>query len=193
MHLLKLEHGRLAYWTDFALYGMAVVLMSAALVLRSPSEHRLVTLALAAVGLAMWTAIEYGLHRFVLHRLQPFRGWHEMHHERPTALICTPTLLSATLIATLVFAPAMALGGGWYACALTLGVSTGYLGYAVCHHGMHHWRADNAWLKRRKHWHALHHHTAQAGCYGVTTSVWDRVFASTHRPASAAGQGQGSA
>jgi sterol desaturase/sphingolipid hydroxylase (fatty acid hydroxylase superfamily) len=188
MHLLKLEHGRLAYWADFALYGMAIVVMSAALVLRSPSEHRLVILALAAVGLAMWTAIEYGLHRFVLHGLQPFRGWHEMHHERPTALICTPTLLSATLIGTLVFAPAMALGGGWYACALTLGVSSGYLGYAVCHHGMHHWRADNAWLKQRKQWHALHHHAAQAGCYGVTSSVWDRVFASTPRTASAADQ-----
>ena len=70
MHLLRLEHGRLAYWADFALCGIAVVLMSAALVLQSPSEHRLATLAIAALGLAMWTATEYGLHRFV----------HALHH-----------------------------------------------------------------------------------------------------------------
>jgi len=72
------------------------------------------------------------------------------------------------------------LGDLWRASALTLGLLTGYLGYAITHHAIHHWRADNAWLKERKYWHALHHHSEQPGCYGVTSSVWDRVFGSTY-------------
>ncbi|OIQ73314.1 fatty acid hydroxylase superfamily protein [mine drainage metagenome] len=132
------------------------------------------------VGLGGWTAIEYVLHRFVLHGLQPFRRWHLEHHRRPAALICTPTILSATLIVVLVFLPSLLLGNLWNACALTFGLLTGYLGYAITHHAVHHWHVDNAWLKKRKRWHALHHHSEQAGCYGVTSSFWDLVFGSTY-------------
>ena len=94
------------------------------------------------------------------------------------ALIYTPTLLSASLIVGLVFLPALLLGGVWVACALTLGMLTGYLGYTLAHHATHHWRSDNRWLKNRKRWHALHHHAGAAACYGVTTSLWDHVFGS---------------
>ena len=39
---------------------------------------------------------------------------------------------------------------------MTLGVLIGYYGYAFTHHAAHHWRHENAWLRRRKRWHALH-------------------------------------
>ena len=88
-------------------------------------------------------------------------------------------MLSASLIFVLVFLPAWLLGNTWSASALTLGVLTGYLAYAVTHHATHHWRGNSAWLKRRKHWHAQHHHrTGQPGCYGVTSGFWDHVFRS---------------
>ena len=78
-----------------------------------------------------------------------------------------------------MFTPALLLGGRWHACALTLGVLTGYLGYTITHHMTHHSRADNAWVKRRKRWHALHHRKLhEPGHYGVTTGVWDRMFGS---------------
>ncbi len=131
---------------------------------------------LVFAGVVGWTAIEYALHRFVLHGLQPFRGWHQAHHRRPSALICAPTLLSASLILMLVFLPAWMLGNLRSACAITLGLLMGYFAYAVTHHAAHHWRADNAWMKHRKRWHAMHHHAQQPGCYGVTSSLWDRVF-----------------
>ncbi len=180
MGVFTLEHGRLAYLADFALYGSAVVMLAAFLLIAGPSEQRLEIVAFATVGLGGWTAIEYVLHRFVLHGLQPFRRWHVEHHRRPVALICTPTILSATLIVVLVFLPSLLLGDLWRACALTFGLLCGYLGYAITHHAVHHWRADTAWLKKRKRWHALHHHSEQAGCYGVTSSFWDLVFGSTH-------------
>ena len=133
-------------------------------------------------GLASWTLVEYAMHRYVLHGMQPFRRWHAAHHERPQALICTPTLLSGTLIIVLVFIPALTLGDVWGASALTLGILAGYLAYTVTHHATHHWHADLAWLNRRKRWHALHHHHVDhPECYGVTTTLWDYVFGSDHR------------
>ena len=190
MGLFTLEHSKGAYRADFALYGTAVVVLAAFLLLDGPRAQRLQIVSFALLGLASWSAIEYALHRFVLHGMQPFQGWHAEHHQRPTALICTPTILSATLIATLVFLPALALGGLWRACALTLGVVTGYLAYSITHHATHHWRADTAWLRQRKRWHALHHHAREPGCFGVTSAFWDHVFGSTGQPARTHESGQ---
>ena len=81
--------------------------------------------------------------------------------------------------AVLVFLPALVLGNVWRASALSLGIVTGYLAYGVTHHATHHWRANNAWLKRRKRWHVLHHRQhEQPGCYGVSSGFWDHVFGS---------------
>lgn len=182
MALFSLEHSNTAYRVDFALYCAAVVALAAFLLLRGQSDQRLEIMSFVLVGLASWTAIEYAMHRFVLHGLPPFRRWHAEHHERPTALIYTPTILSATLIATLVFLPAVVAANLWRASALTLGVLNGYLAYSITHHATHHWRADNVWLRQRKRWHALHHHHVESpGCYGVTTAFWDHVFGSNCR------------
>ncbi len=182
MGLFKLEHSKLVYRADFALYGASVAMLAAFLLFEGPPGQRVSIAGFTLVGLLSWTAIEYALHRFVLHGLQPFKGWHAQHHQRPTALICTPTIMSAALIVTLVFLPALLLGSVWRACALTLGVLTGYLAYTVTHHATHHWYGNSAWLKGRKRWHALHHHVGQAGYFGVTTSFWDRVFGSNRQP-----------
>ena len=179
MGLFALEHSKRAYHADFALYGSAVAALAVLVAALAPHSQWVTTVALTLAGLISWSVIEYALHRFVLHGLQPFRGWHEAHHERPTALICAPTILSATLIFALVFIPALLLSDLWRACALTLGVVAGYLAYAITHHATHHWRADSAWLRRRKRWHALHHHDADMPrCFGVTSPLWDHVFAS---------------
>ena len=181
MDFFALEHSRRAYRNDFALYGAAVVALATVVFAMGPVASRLQTGGYALIGLAGWTAVEYGLHRFVLHGLQPFQRWHAEHHQRPRALICAPTMLSATLIAALVFLPTLVLGDLWRACALTLGLVAGYLGYAVTHHATHHWRTDDVWLKQRKQWHALHHHASQPECYGVTSGFWDHVFRTAPR------------
>ena len=179
MHLFSIEHGKWAYRADFALYGAAMVGLGSFLLVAAPAQMRVPVAALVLGGLIGWTAIEYALHRFVLHGLRPFSTWHAEHHRRPVALICTPTLLSATLIAALVFVPAWMVGGLWRACALTLGVLAGYVAYAVTHHATHHWHADNDWSRKRKRWHALHHGSvARPGHFGVTSGFWDRVFGS---------------
>ncbi|NMM80182.1 hypothetical protein B2J86_04415 [Acidovorax sp. SRB_14] len=183
MRLFALEHSKAAYLADFALYGAAVLALAVALGFFGPEGRGAELAATALLGLGAWTLVEYGLHRFVLHGLQPFRRWHALHHAHPAALICTPTLLSAALIALLVFLPALLLSDLWRACALTLGLLAGYLTYAVVHHALHHGMAPGRWLQRRRHWHALHHRAGDPGdCYGVTTALWDRVFGTGHRP-----------
>ena len=183
LDIFAFEHSKTAYAADFALYGAAIVGLAVFLFSKGPQEQRPEIIVYILMGLGGWTLIEYLLHRFVLHGVQPFDRWHAEHHRRPTALIYAPTILSASLNATLVFLPAfMFLGNLRYACALTLGVLTGYLAFGITHHAIHHWHLDNAWLKRRKRWHALHHHSDQSGCYGVTSAVWDHVFGSTAKP-----------
>jgi len=115
-----MEQSKTAYRADFALYGLAVAGLAATLGLTAPRAAALEAVGLAVLGLAAWTLIEYALHRFVLHGLQPFARWHADHHRRPSALIGASTLLSAALFTALVFLPALAWGGPWRACALTL-------------------------------------------------------------------------
>lgn len=181
MVLFTLEHGKTAYRADFVFYGGAICALAAALAAAPSQGHWWWTLAWVALGLSSWSVIEYGLHRFVLHGVQPFQRWHALHHARPTALIATPTALTATAFAALVFVPAWALSSWPTACAWTLGVLMGYLAYALTHHATHHWRSNSVWLLQRKRHHALHHHHSHGGYYGVTSSAWD-VALGTHRP-----------
>jgi sterol desaturase/sphingolipid hydroxylase (fatty acid hydroxylase superfamily) len=177
MGLLTTEHGRVGYFADLAIYAIASATMALLLAVAAPHERRAEILLFALAGLATWTLVEYLLHRFVLHGLQPFRAWHAEHHRRPRALMGTPTILSAALIAALVFIPALVLSDLWRACALTFGLLAGYLVYAVVHHATHHWRGDVAGLRLVKRHHALHHSpTAAPARYGVTSAFWDVVF-----------------
>jgi cyclopropane-fatty-acyl-phospholipid synthase len=176
MGFLELEHSSTADQADFAFYGLAALGLGVALVAASPMPVWQ-WLPIVLMGYAAWGLLEYLLHRFVLHRVQPFRAMHEQHHLRPLARIGTPTLVSAPLFAFGLFAPAWALGGLWPACAWTLGLVIGYLAYAVAHHACHHGRRRTAWIVQQRRWHARHHQRSGApGCYGVSHRFWDRLF-----------------
>lgn len=185
MGLLSLEHSPAVYWADFAWHGavalLLAVLLGAGLLAAPAWPAVLAALALVLLGGLLWTLIEYLLHRFVLHGVPPFRHWHALHHQRPRALICGPTLLSSALIVLLVLAPAWALLGLGHAEAVTLGVVLGYLAYGLAHHAAHH-GGGGRWMQQRRRWHALHHHAASPAGYGVSTGLWDRVFVTVPTP-----------
>ena len=179
MNLLNTEHSPGGYALDFALYGAACLALLAYLGTQTPSHAWGQLAGWALLGGLAWTLLEYALHRFVLHGLQPFSRWHGEHHRRPEALVCTPTLVSAALFLLLVYLPARWWLGAWSAAAFTLGLLLGYLWYSTVHHAIHHWTLDTAWLRQRKRWHAQHHHVYPVCRYGVTTQVWDRFFRAT--------------
>ncbi|WP_297900111.1 sterol desaturase family protein [Metallibacterium sp.] len=181
MPLFTLEHSKAAYRVDFAVLGGASTGLGALLVLMSPRARLIETVACATLGLASWTFMEYGVHRFVLHGVKPFSTWHAEHHRRPAARIYAPTLASVVSIAALCYLPAWLVLGHWPACALTFGVVVGDLAYSVTHHAVHHWGGAGGWLGRRRHWHGLHHarpleRARRPGYYGVTSPFWDYVF-----------------
>lgn len=204
MGLLSFEHSPLAYRSDFIAYGLAVAALGASLVLDTPAGAAVASIAGVAAGLLLWTALEYALHRWVLHGLEPFRHWHAQHHQRPQARIGSHTLISAALFAGLIYLPAAWLAGlpdapHWGpapARALTLGVIAGYLLYSLLHHALHHGPSGPAWLRERRRWHAWHHQgwhhlgpllagqpvrdrtEPPAICFGVTSGFWDRVLGS---------------
>jgi sterol desaturase/sphingolipid hydroxylase (fatty acid hydroxylase superfamily) len=177
MQLFAVEHSAIAYRIDFALYGLVTAALAVGMATEAPPALRGQLLALTVAGLLGWTLAEYLLHRFVLHGIPPFKHWHAEHHRRPMALMGSPTVLSAALFLVAVFLPAWWLGGAWRASALTCGMLSGYLAYAIIHHATHHSRSNHPWLLRRKRWHALHHAPGGgARHYGVCGKAWDLAF-----------------
>ncbi len=175
MNLFTFEQTRSVYWADFIFYGATIAILAGVLAVAVPNPRWVTVMLLAAMGLVVWSALEYAVHRFVLHGMQPFRRWHAAHHARPAALISSPTIVTASIIGACLFIPAWAFAGLEFACASTIGLVCGYLAYALTHHAIHHWHAQFRWLRRRKRWHVLHHHESQPCCYGVTSGFWDDV------------------
>lgn len=191
MSLLSLDHSPWAYRLDFVLYALVCSAIAGTLLISYPRGSGIALLAWVAGGGALWSLLEYLLHRFVLHRIAPFSHWHRLHHLRPRALIATPIVLSLSLFMLLGTLPAWWLLGSWPAWSLTLGLVSGYLGYGLIHHAIHHatprWIGQNAWISNRRRCHAMHHadtHTGVRGdfnkpCFfGVSSSFWDNVFGS---------------
>jgi cyclopropane-fatty-acyl-phospholipid synthase len=176
MDLLSLEQDRALVVADFAFYGLMATGAAALMLDLVPAGHAWQAVGWMLTGVAGWTLVEYLLHRFVLHRVQPFKRWHALHHARPQAMIATPTLLTAALFALLVVLPAWWLLPAWRAAALVSGVLLGYVGYIVLHHAVHH--GSGAMLRRPKRWHALHHRAGARACYGVSVPLWDHLFRS---------------
>lgn len=169
------------YYADFVVYPLLLLPLGAVLERSSTPQQTLAWVAACGAGVAGYSLLEYTLHRFVLHRVAPFRRLHDAHHAHPTALIGTPTWLSA-LVAGAVFLPLWRLAGLNLACGLTFGLILGYLWYVSLHHAVHRWPArPGSYLHRAKLRHSAHHHARQVCNFGVTTGCWDRLFGSASK------------
>lgn len=159
--------------------GAALLALSA----MRPHGGWLLLLACAMAGLALWTLLEYLLHRFVLHGIGPFRRWHEQHHAQPDAPMRTPLLFSGLLLLGLVAPPMLMIGDRWLATGLTLGLLAGHVAQEITHHALHS-RPDalGGWLTRRARQHQIHHGQCPSSSYGTLTDLWDRAFGTATPP-----------
>jgi sterol desaturase/sphingolipid hydroxylase (fatty acid hydroxylase superfamily) len=144
---------------------------------------------LVAAGLLAWTLAEYLIHRFVFHHAPWLKTVHLEHHAEPSGLHGSPTVVTVVVFAGLSLAPLWYLTSLPFAAAVTAGVMLGYLAYVAVHYAVHHVSdLGPQWLGKRLRQrlrgliraHAVHHHQTQYN-FGVTTTLWDRVFGTLHR------------
>lgn len=134
------------------------------------------------LGGAIFTFVEYALHRWVFHAQGTFAATaHRIHHRSPADPMALPCLSSA-VVSLALWLVLTRLPGVAVASFLASGVLSGYFVYATLHHVHHSTRSTAVpfrWLRRSRVTHAVHHSFPDKN-FGVTTSLWDHVFG-THQ------------
>jgi sterol desaturase/sphingolipid hydroxylase (fatty acid hydroxylase superfamily) len=174
---MRLSTTKIAYFADFAVYGCVLAGLSITAICRGGWADHLRWLGSMLIGGAVWTLLEYLLHRFVLHGLRPFSALHAQHHDAPRAYLGTPTWISLAVLGGVFFLPAWWGFSFAVAAGFTCGLVIGYVWYGLVHHVVHHRhpavlaaRLGAAMLR-----HHHHHNPTQLGNFGVTTSLWDNI------------------
>ncbi|MEQ9423825.1 MAG: sterol desaturase family protein [Cyclobacteriaceae bacterium] len=136
------------------------------------------------LGIAVWSATEYFLHRFVFH-YHPTSKWgqrlhfvmHGVHHDYPNdslRLVMPPSV--SIPLAFLFYFLFKAIMGPVFVFPLFAGFVLGYLFYDISHYAIHHFKIDNKiWAILKEH-HMRHHYVDPDHGYGVSSTLWDHVM-----------------
>ena len=147
--------------TAIIYFGEILVASLLAIVLLAISQLRMSSDAvLFAAGVVAWTLAEYVVHRFVLHGIAPAE--HRQHHANPDGAV-----LTIFWQIWICFALVYLIAGG----AFVAGALVAYAWYLFVHHCAHHGPDKSP---SRLH-HQSHHRFATRN-FGVSTTLWDRVF-----------------
>jgi sterol desaturase/sphingolipid hydroxylase (fatty acid hydroxylase superfamily) len=134
-------------------------------------------------GMAFWTFFEYIMHRFIFHLVAESERarkivyvMHGNHHEYPRDrerlfMPPVPSIIIACAIFSLMF-----LIMGQFVFMFFPGFILGYLMYGTMHYAIHAWNPPFKWLKPLWRNHHLHHYKNDHRGFGVSTTLWDRVF-----------------
>lgn len=139
------------------------------------NKHWVFEVVAFAGGLFCWTFIEYFIHRFLMHAKEK-KGYHEGHHfhHHRTGIIFTTTLKRIIFLSAAV----ASLWAGVFISGYILlpaGILMGFALYSYMHTWLHKpWAAK--WLSRLQKFHMQHHSGQTERCFGVTTTIWDRIF-----------------
>lgn len=167
---------RSMFFLDFYIYP-ALIILSLVLAFHTAQESDVPELlGLALLGYAIWTFVEYVVHRFILHHVAGLSELHKVHHDASGELVGTPPIFSVSAFYFLGYWPIAEIWGRSTAAAILTGLLTGYLSYVFVHYALHHMGSHGfRVMKRLKRRHALHHQSQDIN-FGVTTDIWDRVF-----------------
>ena len=172
-----------AYYADFVIYAAVISVLSFIAAISADWTERLKWLAALVTGGAIWTLLEYLLHRYVLHGLPVFAAMHAVHHASPRAYVGTPTWITLAILWIVFFFPVWWCISFNVASGLIAGVMIGFLWYGIVHHAIHHGRPrllasvmSTCALR-----HARHHYSGLTGNFGVTTPFWDCIFGTVVR------------
>jgi sterol desaturase/sphingolipid hydroxylase (fatty acid hydroxylase superfamily) len=171
----------------WAIYLPVIVFMCyySRILLDLTSEH---ILLLFFSGMFFWTFFEYMLHRFVFHFIATNEQAmkivyiiHGNHHEYPRDrerlfMPPVPSLILSSTIFSLMYFIARLIGGTENAFAFFPGFMLGYLIYGSMHYAIHAWNPPYKWMKPLWRNHHLHHYKNEHRGFGVSTTLWDRLF-----------------
>ncbi len=148
------------------------------------------SLAAVVAAVLIYPAVEYLLHRFVLHARWLYKSpltasvWkriHYDHHQDPNRLDVLFGSLSNTLPTILLIgAPVGWLIGGAPAALSALAAAFVIISvYEFCHCVQHlNYTPKSAWLRRIKTHHMAHHYHNETGNFGITSTFIDRIVGS---------------
>jgi len=146
------------------------------------------TAELFVLGLAIWTLLEYVIHRYAFHYEPKTRLGkqlhfivHGVHHDYPNDAkrLVMPPAVSIPL--AVVFYGLFTLLFGRVAPAVWAGLASGYVCYDSIHYAIHHFPMKVGILNRLKQHHLRHHYYDDHAGYGVSSPLWDYVFRTNRR------------
>jgi len=134
-------------------------------------------------GMFFWTFFEYVMHRFVFHYMAENETAvkivyviHGNHHEYPRDkerlfMPPVPSLIIASFFFTLFYSLFDTNVFMFFP-----GFLMGYLMYGTMHFAIHAWNPPYKWMKPLWRNHHLHHYKNEHQGFGVSTTLWDRIF-----------------
>jgi len=144
-----------------------------------------------------WTFFEYFFHKYINHLDEYFPesktaykiaySLHGIHHEYPRdkeRLIMPP--VPGLLILSVLFGIFWLIMGN-YLFVFMPGFMTGYLLYTYVHFSVHKTPVPSYLKVQYKH-HAVHHYKYPNKAFGVSTTLWDRVFGTMPPEEAASGE-----
>lgn len=138
-----------------------------------------------AIGVGLWSLLEYCTHRFLLHWPEKMPKWYPLakylhigHHEdsRDPFVFIIPlpfTLLVYLIIFGVLFALTRRVDVTF---AIMLAVMVSYLSFEWFHSYVHLSTSNSAILRWFRQYHYVHHFKDNDRHFGVTTPFWDFVF-----------------
>lgn len=176
------------HWTAPIWIAAPVLAWMAWRALSTPSLSWPLLFTLALAGFLVWTLTEYLLHRFVFHfpARSEWGKWlvflfHGVHHDYPQdakRLVMPPAV---TLVLAVIFYALfrLLLGDAWVA-PFFFGFAAGYLNYDLTHYAVHHFPCRSRYYARLRQYHMRHHYQQPDRGYGVSFTIWDKVFGTTY-------------
>lgn len=148
-------------------------------------QSLLVGVVIFVGAMFFWTLFEYFYHRYINHLDEHFPNsklaariayiLHGIHHEYPRdrKRLIMPPVPGLLISAILIFGYWILLGNAMF--VFMPGFMTGYLLYTYIHIRVHKPNVPSFLMKQYRH-HALHHYKYPQTAFGVSTTLWDRVF-----------------
>ncbi len=124
-------------------------------------------------GCFLWILMEYFIHRYLGHVWKirtPFKKEHQTHHAKKDFF--APIYLK--IIAAVIVVGSLLLIGLPKIFAISF--TTMYLFYEWTHYSFHKFKPISSWGRKQRKHHFYHHFMNSNQNFGVTTSIFDKVF-----------------